>query len=166
MKVPQLQINDLTNVETIYDSQIHTISIRRKEPFNCEKHDFQILDSPQKNFEVLTQIFEYLDDDQEHFIILVFNADFTLTGYKVLFAGKMHGVYIDHAVLFRNALLLGASDIVIAHNHNQKELKASSEDIDSTQRLKQSGVLLNVDIRDHIIFNRTGYISMRQQGHI
>jgi hypothetical protein len=56
MKVPQLQINDLTNVETIYDSQIHTISIRRKEPFNCEKHDFQILDSPQKNFEVLSQI--------------------------------------------------------------------------------------------------------------
>ena len=72
MTVPQLQTNNLTNVESIYDCQIHTISIRRKDPFNCEKHDFKILDSPQKNFEVLTQIFEYLDDDQEHFIILVF----------------------------------------------------------------------------------------------
>ena len=66
--------------------------------------------------------------------------------------------------LFEDALTDGAASIILAHNHPSGELNASSEDILITSRLNESAKLLGIEIPDHIIFSKNGYLSMRDKG--
>ena len=52
-------------------------------------------------------IYDTLDDDQEHLILLILNLAREITGYKLISSGGQERTLIDSKVLFRNALLLG-----------------------------------------------------------
>jgi len=65
-------------------------------------------------------------------------------------------------VLFRNALLLGASSVILAHNHPSGLLEPSAEDIAMTAAIAQGGALLDIEVLDHLIYTAHGYTSIRQ----
>ena len=57
-----------------------------------------------------------------------------------------------------------ASAVVVAHNHPSGGLSPSKEDIEITHRLRTAGETLGIKLLDHIIFNRTNYCSLLEQG--
>lgn len=113
-------------------------------------------------YEVLQAIFASLDDDQEHLILLVLNAMGDITGYKLISSGGQDRAIIDSKVLFRNALLLGASKIILSHNHPSGRLEPSEEDLLITVKVVEAGAVLDIEVVDHIIYTVAGYTSIRR----
>ncbi len=58
---------------------------------------------------------------------------------------------IDIGAVFREALKVGAEEIIVAHNHPSGDLRPSMADLEATSKLREAGDLLNVPILDHII---------------
>ncbi len=113
-------------------------------------------------FEVLQSTFARYDEDQEHSILFVLNAQHEMTGFKLISTGGQNYTTVDCKVLFRNALLLGASAIILAHNHPSGDLRPSDDDINVTAKIVQAGRVLDVEVLDHIIYTGKGYTSLRQ----
>ena len=59
-----------------------------------------------------------------------------------------------------------AAAIIVAHNHPSGGLEPSSGDINVTAQLKAAGEIIGIELLDHIIFNRTGYLSFLDSGRV
>jgi len=144
---------------TIY--RIKTIRIELKiQDFNKKAT------SSYQAFKILSGIFQDLDADQEHFVVLTLNSRNAITGYKVVCSGGQAEAAVDLKVLFRNVLLLGAVSIIIAHNHPSGDLLPSDDDIELTHRIKKCCEFLGVGLLDHIIIAKDKYFSFAEKGII
>ena len=56
------------------------------------------------------------------------------------------------------------SFIVLAHNHPSGNLKPSQADILLTNKLKEAGKYLDIDVIDHIILTEEAYYSFADEG--
>ena len=61
---------------------------------------------------------------------------------------------IDAGAIFREALKVGAEEIVVAHNHPLGDLTPSKADIAATKKLREAGELLSVPLLDHLILGK------------
>ncbi len=66
--------------------------------------------------------------------------------------------------LIERALALGASGILLAHNHPSGRCRPSAEDVSGTRRLAQIAQALELTLIDHLIVTRTRVFSMRLGG--
>nr|WP_253201172.1 DNA repair protein RadC [Sphingomonas quercus] len=68
--------------------------------------------------------------------------------------------------IIRRALELGASSIVLAHNHPSGDPKPSRQDIDTTRLLANAANALDIRLLDHMIIARSGVVSLHALGHV
>ena len=76
----------------------------------------------------------------------------------------MNASIITPRELFIEALHKQAVAIVIMHNHPSGDPTPSEEDILSTSRIKKAGILIGIELLDHIIIGNNCYISFREEG--
>ena len=121
--------------------------------------------SPAEAVEILREIFEGLDADREHFVILALNSANRATGFKVISTGATNASLADPRTLFRDAIALGAASLIMAHNHPSGDPAPSREDIALTRKLVEGGKLLDINIHDHIILGGdTAFVSLAERG--
>lgn len=144
-------------MNTIY--KIKTIKLEYK--INDHKASKKIT-TPAMASDLLCQIFRELDVDQEHFCVLALNSDNRITGYKILASGGQASTIADPKILFRNALLLGAVGIILAHNHPSGCAEMSEGDIVLTEQLKKCGEMLGIEILDHIVIAGKKFYSWKK----
>ena len=58
---------------------------------------------------------------------------------------------IDAGAIFREALKVGAEEIIVAHNHPSGNLTPSRADIAATARLQDGAELVGLKLIDHLI---------------
>ena len=103
---------------------------------------------------------------REHFRVLF------LTKKNELIADELQGSgSIDHTPAYpreviRRALELGAAAIILIHNHPSGDPKPSNADIALTKEIVDAAKTLNIEVHDHIIIARQGYVSMKDAGLI
>ncbi len=78
---------------------------------------------------------------------------------------------VDHTPVYprevvKRALDLGASALILVHNHPSGDPTPSSADIAVTQDIKKAAAPLGVVLHDHIIIGRHGHTSLRDLGEI
>jgi DNA repair protein RadC len=84
-----------------------------------------------------------------------------------LIADEVQGVgTIDHAPVYpreimRRALELGASALILVHNHPSGNPEPSSEDIYLTHQIIAIGKPLKIAVHDHLIVGRHGHASLK-----
>ena len=68
----------------------------------------------------------------------------------------------------KTAILNNAASIVVSHNHPSTNTTPSQEDLEVTERLKQAGEILGIELLDHIIVTpiEKNYISFREKGYM
>jgi len=156
-----MPIRDLTKVDTVYKMKLKTVSLKLHQDYIASGDiDLETARSPDDVFEVLKSIFLNLDDDQEHLILLVLNQTKNLTGFKLIASGGQYSSLVDCKILFRNALLLGAASIIVAHNHPAGSIEPSQADLALTKKIVQAGKALDIELVDHIIFTPNKYCSL------
>lgn len=71
---------------------------------------------------------------------------------------------VDVRILFKTALDHFSTGVIIAHNHPSGSLKPSKEDLHITQKIKEAGKILSIQLLDHIIITQNSYFSFSDDG--
>ncbi len=100
----------------------------------------------------------------EEFWILLLNRANKVIGKEQISSGGISGTVVDAKVIFRKALEISASSLILAHNHPSGQLRPSQADIDITKRLVNAGKTLEVSVLDHLIVTEKGYLSFADEG--
>lgn len=163
MEKKTVNIINFENVETIYNTRNAWRSFHVLErSSNMPKVDLETVSRPYDLKDLLDQIFSTLDEDQEHLILLILNAAHEVRGFKVIASGGVDHVETDPRIVYRNALLLGATKIILAHNHPTGNAKPSNGDIKMTRQVAEAGKLLNLELLDHVIWTGQEVASIRR----
>ena len=109
----------------------------------------------------------YIDDPrQEHFLVMYLNQSNHALRVECISNGGMTNVIADPKVIFKNALTLNATCIVLGHNHPSGNPRPSEEDRLLTKKLVAAGKLLDINVIDHIIIGNERYYSFRDHGEM
>ena len=85
---------------------------------------------------------------------------------KKLGEGGVASADLDIRRLVENALLTGASAVVLAHNHPSGVALPSRDDYAATDRAKTALAVVGVALTDHIIVADGDFVSMADSGYI
>ena len=66
--------------------------------------------------------------------------------------------------VFRKAIDLGASSIILAHNHPSGDVRPSMDDINLTRRMADAGKILGINVLDHFVVGHNSYYSFKENG--
>ena len=73
-------------------------------------------------------------------------------------------VYVREVL--RRALELGASNMIMLHNHPSGDPTPSRADIEITNRVIEAGQPLGVKVHDHLVIGKSGHVSLKSKGFI
>lgn len=101
---------------------------------------------------------------REELHVFALDAGARLLGEPVVLRGSVHSVDFRQADVFRDAILLEAVAIVVAHNHPSGRPDPSARDIAMSRQLAATGKSLDVALNDHVIIAGDAFTSMRRAG--
>ncbi len=108
---------------------------------------------------------KYLSDLRtEEFWAIFMNQSNRVLHFSQLTQGGINQSIVDVRILFKTALDHYATAIIIAHNHPSGSLKPSQEDLEITQRIREAGKMLNIQLLDHLIITQNSYFSFSDDG--
>jgi DNA repair protein RadC len=102
----------------------------------------------------------------EQFGIVMLDTRHRLLQARLISSGSLDTTAADPREVFRHAIAGRASAIVVFHNHPSGDPTPSPEDIDLTMRLTAAGILVGIDVVDHLILADQRYYSFLEAGHI
>ncbi|MHA7820046.1 MAG: JAB domain-containing protein [Erythrobacter sp.] len=102
----------------------------------------------------------------ERFHAMFFDEYQSCLGDACVGSGGAGSIGVRMRELFGRALALGASGILVAHNHPSGLCRPSQYDIHATRRLKEIGRALDIELLDHLIFTQDAVYSMRAGGNL
>lgn len=100
----------------------------------------------------------------ECFYVFFLNRGNRVCGWSQISKGGTAGTVADPKLIFRRALMCGASGMILAHNHPSGNLTPSQADIELTKKLRDAGKFLEVQIMDHLILTPSNYMSFADEG--
>ena len=98
--------------------------------------------------------------------ILFLNAKNMLLANEALWQGSVDEASVHVREVIARAIALGATAIIIVHNHPSGDPTPSSQDIRLTRDLVEAGRHMKVTVHDHVIVGAQGRTSMRAMGLI
>jgi DNA repair protein RadC len=103
---------------------------------------------------------------QEHFVVFFLNTKNRIIRRKTITIGSLSATVIHPREVFRAAIQHSSAAIVCVHNHPSGDPTPSFEDIEVTRRLVDAGKIIGIDVLDHVIVGRDGYVSLKEGGLI
>ena len=111
------------------------------------------------------------NSDTENLIVIHLNTRRRPIGWAVISNGTLDTLLVHVREVFRAAIVVNASAILLAHNHPSGDPTPSEADIKVTRDLIRAGQLLKIDVLDHVILGQIspacskGYSSLRELGY-
>jgi DNA repair protein RadC len=102
----------------------------------------------------------------EEFKLLLMNRSNSVLGILAVSKGGLSGTVTDVRLIFQAAIKANASGIIVCHNHPSGNLNPSESDSRITQKIKESGSLMDIQLLDHVIINAEEYYSFADNGLI
>lgn len=118
--------------------------------------------SPEAAAELLVPMLEGLD--REHCITLNLDTKHRLIATTTVSIGSIDHTFMSPREIFRDALLHGASAVVLAHNHPSGDAEPSRDDELVTRRIGQAGDLVRVEVLDHVVVGHRRWVSLARRG--
>lgn len=111
-------------------------------------------------------IFSPLMEDLPHeeFWILFLNRANKVLGRLKISQGGVSGTVTDVRIVMKKAIEMLASGLVICHNHPSGNNSPSDADIRITQKIKEAGALMDIQLLDHLIVCGKNYYSFADNG--
>lgn len=122
--------------------------------------------TPDVIVDILNSIFDVEHLADEHVYLFTLNGGNRITGVFEIAHGGATMCLFPVREIFHRALLVGAVQIIIVHNHPSGICKPSKEDIMVTEKLKKASDIIGVGLLDHIIIGYGEFYSMKQKQDI
>ncbi|WP_426478362.1 RadC family protein [Chryseobacterium sp. CBSDS_008] len=100
----------------------------------------------------------------EEFWAIFLNNSNKVIHISRLTQGGISQSIVDVRTLYKTALDHFSTGIIIAHNHPSGSLTPSREDMNITQKIKEAGNTLSIQLLDHIIVTQDSYLSFSDSG--
>jgi DNA repair protein RadC len=163
----KLSIADLTKIKGIGNARAVTIAaaleLGRRRKLAEVPDVLQI-----KCSKDVADIFQPIMSDllHEEFWILFLNRSNKVISRMKLSQGGISGTVTDVRLVMKKAIEYLASGIVVCHNHPSGNLNPSESDSKITQKIKEAGNLLDIQLLDHLIISDKEYYSFADNGLI
>jgi DNA repair protein RadC len=102
----------------------------------------------------------------EQFGVVLLDTKHRVLRATVLTIGGLNATAVQPREVFREAALGGAAAIVIFHNHPSGDPTPSPDDVELTERLVAAGVVIGIDVVDHLILAEVRYWSFKETGQL
>ena len=99
----------------------------------------------------------------EEFGVLLLDTKHRVIRASVLSVGTLDASIVHPREVFREAMAAGAAALVLFHNHPSGDPEPSEDDRQLTERLVAAGVLMGIEVLDHVILAEVKYYSFREQ---
>jgi DNA repair protein RadC len=113
-------------------------------------------------------VFEFMQPvigelQHEEFWIIYLNNSNKVIKKSQLSKGGITGTLVDVRLVLKSALEVGATGLILAHNHPSGTLKPSNADQKLTDKLKIASESLDIKVLDHIIVTEKAYFSFADE---
>lgn len=164
-KLSKLTVKELQKFKGIGEAKaIAIISAlelgRRKMDTGASKEDK--INSAKDVYQILRP--HFIDLPHEEFWVLLLNRANQVIKKVQISSGGVTGTVVDAKIIFKQALEHLACGIILAHNHPSGNLQASEQDIQLTQKIKAAGILLDIQLLDHLIITNNHFLSFVEEG--
>ncbi|MEW6279341.1 MAG: DNA repair protein RadC [Candidatus Eremiobacterota bacterium] len=116
--------------------------------------------------EAFAQVHDMAELPKEHFRALYLDSRRRLMAAETVSVGTLTASLVHPREVFQPAIARSAAAVVVAHNHPSGDPEPSFEDLALTRRLRQSGEILGIDLLDHLVVGRSGWVSLKELGHL
>ncbi|HOJ77168.1 MAG TPA: DNA repair protein RadC [Bacillota bacterium] len=123
-----------------------------------------VIKKPQDVFELLKA--NYQDLDREHFKVVHLNTKNQVIKVETTAIGILSSSPVHPREVFKEAVKSSTASLILSHNHPSGDPTPSREDILLTNRLREAGQILGIEIIDHVIFGDNRYVSLKEQGYL
>jgi DNA repair protein RadC len=103
---------------------------------------------------------------QEVFSIALLDSGGKYIYSRDITRGTINASLIHPREVFRVAIKEAAASIILVHNHPSGQLEPSKEDLSVTGQLVETGELVGIPVKDHLIIAGNKFISLREKGYI
>ena len=100
----------------------------------------------------------------EQFGVVLLDTKHRVLRTTVVTVGTVDASIVHPREIFREAASAGAAAIVLFHNHPSGDPEPSQDDVVLTRRVAAAGILMGIDVVDHVILADARYCSMREKG--
>ena len=118
--------------------------------------------SPQDVANLLMAEMAFLD--QEHLRVLLLNTKNQVLGISEVYKGNVNSSVIRAGEVFQEAVRSNCPSVIVVHNHPSGDPTPSQEDVQVTRQLVEAGRLLDIELLDHMVIGRQGFVSLKEKG--
>ncbi|MBS5824707.1 MAG: DNA repair protein RadC [Clostridium argentinense] len=114
---------------------------------------------------------EYVMEDmrylkKEYLKLIMLNSKNIVISVKHISIGSLNSSIVHPREVFLEAIKNSSASIIICHNHPSGDPTPSKEDINITNRLKECGKILGIEVLDHIIIGDGIYVSLKERAFL
>ncbi|MFH1188392.1 MAG: DNA repair protein RadC [bacterium] len=110
------------------------------------------------------QVYDFVQDIhtllKEHLRGLYLDAHYRVIHDEVISIGSVDSSPVHPREVFRPAIEVSASAVILVHNHPSGVSTPSEQDIMATQQVVKAGKLIGIDILDHLVVTKNGFSSI------
>ncbi len=167
IRLSNLTLDDLTQHEGIGKAKAITIMAALELGKRRRAADAKESDEVKNSNDAYERFLEKIEDkNQEHFLVLYLDQSNHPLDVRCISNGGTTHVIADPKIIFKNALRLNATCIVLGHNHPSGNPRPSTDDRKLTQKLVAAGNFLDITVKDHIIIGNERYYSFLDHGEM
>jgi len=159
--------DDLTRIGGIGPARaaqvLAAVELGRRTLTRAGRHRVQLM-TPRSVAELLLP--QYGSRTVEQFGVVLLDTKHRLLRTTVVSIGTLDSSVVHPREIFREATAAGAAAIIVFHNHPSGDPEPSAEDVQLTRRLVAAGLLMGIQVIDHVILADVRYCSFREKGLI
>lgn len=163
-KLGKLLVSDLTKFKGIGEAKaisiITALEIGRRRRLE-EALEVQKITSSKAVFSIMQPLIGELQ--HEEFWVLYLNNSNKVLFKNLLSKGGLSATLVDVRLVFKKAIELYATALILCHNHPSGKLEASNADKSITKKIKQAGETLDIKVLDHLIITENAYFSFADE---
>lgn len=160
-----MSIEDITNIKgigTAKGAQILAVVELSKRFKTYKSGNEYKISSPKEAASYVMESMRYMK--QECLRVIMLNTKNVVIFQKDVSIGSLNSSIVHPREVYCEAIRKSCASIIICHNHPSGDPTPSEEDINVTNRLKECGRLLGIELIDHIIIGNGRYTSLKEKG--
>lgn len=153
----------ITKYTTVINKENKLTELLKEKGLNYKTSNTR-LTNPRDIAKMMNDVFQLNKMAEEYIYMIAFDTKNKPIGFFEISHGTINTSILRPREVFLKALLVGAVNIVLVHNHPSGDIVPSREDIRATKRIEESGKLIGIGLLDHIIIG-DDYLSFREENY-
>jgi len=102
--------------------------------------------------------------EREELRVVLLNTKNSVLRVATVYQGNVSSSLVRVGELYRDAVRLNASGIILVHNHPSGDPTPSPDDLHLTAEALAAGRLLDIELLDHLVIGHDAFVSLRERG--